>query len=176
MKLNRKNKLLLLGICLVLYLCYAFAISKTIAYYKEYSSQKQLLSNNFNNPAITQSLLLKEKQLNDLLGQYSASTGDFFQNELLKQLSHLSDKNNLKIIDFKEPHVFVEKDLKTLSYTFSLEGSFNGILLLLNSVENNPSLGNIKHLSFIKKRNYKNNTDYLTVDVILQKSEPIKST
>ena len=64
-----------------------------------------------------------------------------------------------------------EKDFTTTSYIFSLEGSFNGCLALLNKMENNATLGSIKHLNFTKKRNFKTNADQLFVEVIMQKNK-----
>ncbi|MFV5701710.1 hypothetical protein ACM55F_07535 [Flavobacterium sp. XS2P12] len=173
MKLNRKNKMLLLGFLLALYICYTFAISNTITYYKEYHSKNAMITDNTGSPKLAYQLLQKEKQLDLLLSGYNITASESFQNDLLKQLNTYSDSYHLKIIDFKESHVIVEKGFVTTSYIFSLEGSFNGCLALLNKVENNPSLGSIKHLNFTKKRNYKTNMDQLFVEVILQKNKGI---
>jgi len=174
MKLNKKNRVLLLGFCIVLYICYAFAFSNTWEYYDQYTTQRELTNTSLNDPAYLQSLLQKEKQLDKVLSQYSNTTNASFQNELLRQLSILSSRDMLKIVDFKEPHTFVEKNIRTNSYVFSLQGSFNGILLLINSLENNPSLGYIKNITFTKKKNYRTGEDYLAAEVILQKSETVK--
>lgn len=174
MKLNRQNKLLIFGFAVMLYLCYTFAFSNTVDYYNRYTSQRELVASNVNDPAVTRLLIQKEKQVDNVLKQYASHGSASFQNELLKELSYLSNTYSLKITDFKEPHTIVKDDVKTFSYAFTLEGSFNGILLLLNKVENNASLGYMKHIAFVKKRNYKTNTDYLTAEVILQKNETIK--
>lgn len=173
MKLNRKNRMLLLGFIVTLYICYTFAFSNTVDYYRHYQSQKELAANNLNDFGLLQQLIQKERQLDSLLEQYTMATGSSFQNELLNRLTHFSNAHNLKIIDFKEPHIFTENNLKTSSYIFTLEGSFNGILLLINSIENDPSLGSVQHIFFIKRRNYKNNSDYLRAEIVLQKSESI---
>ena len=106
-----------------------------------------------------------------VLSQYNIKTSESFQNDLLKQLNNYSDTFHLKIIDFKEPHSITQKQFITTSYIFSVEGSFNGCISLLNKIENNPNLGSIKHLNFIKKRNFKTNTDQLFAEVILQKNK-----
>jgi hypothetical protein len=173
MKLNRKNKLLLLGFLLALYICYSFAISNTLSYYKEYHSKNELISNNNSSPKLVHQLRQKERQLDLALSQYNINSTESFQNDLLKQLNTYSDSYHLKIIDFKEPHIITEKGSSITSYIFSLEGSFNGCLALLNKIENNPSLGSIRHLNFTKKRNYKTNTDQLFVEVILQQNKNI---
>jgi hypothetical protein len=173
MTLNRKNKLLLFGFLVALYICYSFAISNTINYYKEYHSKNTMITDNTSSPKLGQQLSQKEKQLDLLLSRYSIIASESFQNDLLKQLNTYSDSYHLKIIDFKEPHSISEKGFVTASYIFSLEGSFNGCLAVLNKVENNPTLGSIKHLNFTKKRNYKTNMDQLFVEVILQKNKGI---
>jgi len=173
MKLNKKNKLLILGFLLVLYVCYSFAISNTIEYYKEYKSKQQLLSNDSNLPGLVNQLIRKEKQLDQALLQTERSSSGSFQNDLLKQLTIYGESYNLKIVDFQEPHNASKKGVIISSYIFSLEGSFNGCLAVLNKVENNPALGTIKHLNFIKKKNFKTNTDQLFVEVIMQKNERI---
>ncbi len=173
MKLNRKNKILIFGFLLVLYICYCFAISNTLFYYKDYHSKNELISSNNSSPKLAHQLLQKEKQLDFVLSQYNITATESFQNDLLKQLNTYSDIYHLKIIDFKEPHIITEKEFVATSYIFSLEGSFNGCLALLNKIENNPSLGSIKHLNFIKKKNYKTNVDQLFVEVILQKNNGV---
>lgn len=173
MRLSKKNKIVLLGLALVLILCYKFAVSKTLAYYLQYREQKRIVSNNLQNPATLKSLLQKEKQLNTVLREYNVVADKSFQNDLLKQVSALSKKHNLKITEFKEPHTWTDKDTKTSSYGFAVEGSFNGALLLINKLENSPSVGFIKHIEFIKKRNYKTNSDYLITEILLQKSESV---
>jgi hypothetical protein len=171
MKLNKKNRILLAGLALGFYVAYAFAIKNTLSYREKYMEQQQLLSSNFNDPALLQKMIYKEKQLNALLTTYGHTESVSFQNRLLQELSTLCQKNNLRITDFQEPHVILNNELTVSSYVFSLEGSFNGILLLLNSMENNPALGTVKHIAFAKKKNYKTNTDYLTAEIILQKTD-----
>lgn len=171
MTLNKKNKLLLVGFVIVLYICYSFAISNTVNYYKEYQTKQQEIAADSNMPKLVGQLIQKEKQLEQILSQYDVDVSDSFQNDLLKQLTSYSDSYKLKIVDFQEPHTISQKGFTTTSYIFSLEGSFNGCLAVLNKVENNPALGNIKHLNFIKKRNYKTNTDQLFVEVIMQKNK-----
>lgn len=173
MKLNLKNKLLLLGFLIALYICYSFAISNTITYYKEFKTKEEQIAIDRNLPNIVAKLTQKDRGLDQILAQYDTTVSESFQNDLLKQLSGFSSHYQLKITDFQEPHTFTQKGLNVTSYVFSLEGSFNGTLALINKIENNPSLGAIKHLSFEKKKNYKTNTDQLFVQVIMQKTKGI---
>jgi hypothetical protein len=171
MTLNKKNKFLIGGFVLALYVCYAFAISNTLHYYQEYHSKNATDTGSLNPTKIINNLSQKENQLDSLLAKYNIATTDSFQSNLLKQLNLYSDTYRLKIIDFKEPHIVNSNGLITTSYIFSLEGSFNGSLELLSKLENNPKLGSIKYLYFSKKRNYKTNVDQLFTEVILQKNK-----
>jgi lipopolysaccharide export LptBFGC system permease protein LptF len=173
MRLNKKNKILFLVFLITIFVCYSFAISNTIEVYREYYSKNELIINSNNSPKLANLLHQKEKQLDLILSQYNITASETFQNDLLKQLNTYSNTYRLKIIDFKEPHITSEKGFITTSYIFSLEGSFNGCLALLNKIENDPSLGSIKHLNFTKKRDYKTNTDHLFVEVIIQKNQGI---
>ncbi|GGB73366.1 general secretion pathway protein [Flavobacterium suaedae] len=174
MKLNKNNKLLLLVLALLLYLCYSFAFSKTINYYKEYQSKKELVNSALSNPDMLKQLTIRKHQLDTILAQYAIAQGESFQNELLKKITALSTKYHLKITDFKEPHVITDNGVKTSSYIFTLEGSFNDMALLINTVENDITLGAVKSVSFIKHRNYRTYRDFLTGEIILQKNETVK--
>jgi|LakMenE18May11ns_1017448.scaffolds.fasta_scaffold9952541_4 hypothetical protein len=169
MKLNRKNKLLIGCFFLVLFLCYNLAIKKTIYYYSQYNSQKELLNNINNSPRVLANLLARDKQINQWLSKNDIMSSSF-QSELLKQLNEYCSSHNLKITDFKEPHVIIEKQTEISSYFFSVEGNFNYTLGLINKIENNPNLGLIKHLTTEKKMNYKTNEEFIVTNVIIQKS------
>lgn len=173
MKLNNKNKLLIVCFLSVLYLCYSFAVSNTINYYNEYKNKQDEINSDSGMPKLVGQLIQKEKQLDQVLANHNVNVSESFQNELLKQLTSYSENYHVKIVDFQEPHVVSQKGFNTTSYIFSLEGSFNGCLALLNKIENNLSLGNIKHLNFIKTRNFKTNMDQLNVEVLLQKNQGI---
>ncbi|WP_374175215.1 hypothetical protein [Flavobacterium tructae] len=173
MKLNKKNKLLIVGFLLVLYFSYSLAISNTLHYYREYQIKQEQIAADSNMPRLVGQMAQKEKQLDQALTKYDVSVSESFQNDLLKQLTSYSDSYKLKITDFQEPHAVMQKGFTVTSYIFSLEGSFNGCLALLNKVENNPALGTIRHLNFIKKKNYKTNTDELFVEVIMQKNKGV---
>ena len=170
-RLNHKNKLLLAGLILVALVCYRFAIVKTIATYKTYQQLQELSNSSANQIQTLEMMLQKEIQLDKALSAYTSLAGDSFQNSLLEKLSLLSKQYKIQITGFNEPHRIVDQTTSSTAYAFSLKGKFSAILLLVNKLENDPGLGLIKHVHFEKKRNYKNNTDYLTADIILFKNE-----
>jgi hypothetical protein len=169
MKLNRKNKFLILGFIIALYLSYSFAISKSLFYRNQYIQNKEM-ANKDNQPKVLANLKYKEKQI-DLWMSKNIFFSSNFQNELLKELTISSNLYDTKIVDFQKPHIFIEKNNQTTSYSFSIEGSFNGVLRLINDLENKQSLGQIKHIFTIKKNNYKINKDYLVTTIIVQTNQ-----
>lgn len=159
-----------MGFCIALYLCYSFAISNTITYYKDLKSKEEIIDNSIQLPTLIPQLKYKEKQLDKYLTSHEIKTKASFQNELLKQLTLYTNQNHVKITDFKAPHQSVNNNSTTTSYTFSLEGTFTNCLKTINTLENKPELGGVKHLHFVKKKNYKTNKEELYVEVILQKN------
>lgn len=172
MGLNRKNKLLLAGMAIGLYICYSFAFAKTIAYYNKYQEQQNILNQGIEQPQSYRLLSMKEKQLDSLLeGSNDTAGNESFQNQLLRRLTELGKKKQVRITDFAQPHAYEEKNMLKTSYAFSLEGSFGDLLFLVNTMENNPYYGKVINMNFEKKTDYKNNKDYLVAQVVLQKTE-----
>ncbi|HBI02253.1 MAG TPA: general secretion pathway protein [Flavobacterium sp.] len=170
MKLNRKNKILLVGFFMVLLICYSLGFSKTIDYYQRYKAESELLKDSSGNSELVKKLLAKQKQLNQVLEQNDFKGETSFQNELLKNLNASIENTEVKITDFKEEHLFADKGSTTVSYLFTLEGSFNNVLKTINHIENKPYLGIVKHVSVNKKMNYSTNSFYLQTQVLLQRS------
>ena len=170
MTLNKKNKLLIFGFIVSLYLSYIFAYKKTVEKYNAYQSKNDLLVSNDLRPETFHQLKVRDRQIDSLLKSYNSISSESYQSELLKKINHFGAEDNLKLIAFNEPHSSKLDGIVTESYIFTLEGSFNSTLLLINKLENDSQLGYIKHLSFTKKLNYKTNKYILSMNVILQKT------
>lgn len=167
MKLNRKNKLYVFGFLFLLFLTYEFGISKTIIYYNEFSNLESNQKSNLYTKKIEDDLFLKDKQLSSILSRFNFISGSNYQNELLSFIN--SNNSGINIIEFNKPHNFIENNIKIITYNFSLQGSFNAILKLINNIENHPEFGNVTLVNFYKNKNLANNNDELIVDVILEK-------
>lgn len=169
MRLNKKNKWLVAGFAIVLFISYKFAIANTIQYYIDYTEKSELISATPATPQLAAQLLQREKELDSILGGYQIKDSESFQNELLKQLTRQSSEHNLKITDFKEPHVFSDSISATISYSFTLKGSYNGTLQLLNKIENSAGYGTVRHVFFLRKLNYRSHSQELFTEVILER-------
>lgn len=175
MTLNKKNKFLLAGFVIMLMVCYRFAFRQTLSYRSTYLKQTAVIQENSQKSQLLPLLKKKDIELTQQIRAYSAIDTLSFQNELLKTISTKAMQNSLKIKAFNEPHIMMDKGIKITSYDFVLEGGFNPTLALINDIENIGTLGVVKHISFQKKMNYKNNTFYLLTEVILQRNESGKA-
>ena len=162
-----KNTLLIAGFLLFLIICYHFAISKTIAQKKQYNTLKQQKLLFTNTPKKLSLLRQKEVYYDSLLTKYQLD-GSSIQNNLLKTINNFADKNNIKVINFLEPHRILRNDLVINTYEFTIEGNYNNIINLIYLLEQQTKFGEIVNLHFIKKKNYKTGSYYLEAKVLLK--------
>ena len=170
MKLNNKNKLLILTSIILILIAYKVAISKTVFYYKSYNSVSQQLINSEKERKTLGFLYAKNKKLDAILkNNYSDKKSSNHQNYLLKIISNLCENHKVKITNFEEPEILKAEKGKITHYKFSVEGNFNTVLLFLNELENKPFVGKIKHFSTEKKMDYKKNSVDIISTIVLEK-------
>lgn len=164
---KKKNIFLLLGFVLAIIACYQFAISKTLALKSEYDTLKQQEIVFRNLPA--QMALLKQKRhyYDSILNKYHLNESSI-QNNLLKTINTFAQENNLKVVNFIEPHLYQKNELTLKTYQFTLEGNFNPILKLIYKLEQETKYGEIINLHFEKKENYRTGKEYLQARVLLR--------
>ncbi|MEM6685024.1 MAG: hypothetical protein AAF617_04430 [Bacteroidota bacterium] len=165
-----KNRLLVGGFVVLLFLCYKFAIANTFALKSEYTKLHKEQKIFENTPK--QIALLKKKQqyYDSLLVKYKIG-GTSLQNNLLNTVATFSKAHNLKVIDFLEPHTIQEKSLVIKTYSLTVEGHFNNILQLIYTLEQRTKYGEVVCVSYKKKKNYRLGTSYLQANVMLQSFE-----
>ncbi|WP_232735101.1 hypothetical protein [Olleya sp. Bg11-27] len=164
---KQKNILLLLGFVVLLFTCYQLAINKTIAEkqkFKELSKQVLLFKK-----APKQLSLLKQKEAHydSILTKYQLD-GSSIQNNLLKVINSFSDANNLKVVNFLEPHTITQNDLTIKTYEFVVEGYYNDINQLIYQLEQKTKFGEIINLHFEKKKNFRTDRYYLQARVFVR--------
>lgn len=165
-----KNRVLLLGIVLVLLLCYRFAISNTVAIKNEYAALQTAQRLFENAPEQLALLVKKQKHYDSVLNKMNLGN-TAMENNLLRIINLEVEKQELKLLDFNEPHIAAVATNQLNTYDFTLEGSFPGILRTIYAIEQKNSFGEVVHLNFEKKRNYRTNKYYLTARVFIQNIE-----
>ena len=167
MKLENKNKLLLLGVGLTLFLSYHLAIRNTISVLEEFKINQSRRENMASFPHALAATRDKEKALQDQLAQMDlASTS--FQTDLLRVLNKASANNNVQIVNLRSPHKIIYQRDTIATYIFDLEGNYSDILKTLSILEKKKSYGIINHLAFEKKKDYRSRRTFLQARVFLK--------
>lgn len=170
MKLNNKNKILIFASVVFVIIAYKTTISKTFHYYTSYKNISELLKNSEKEKKSLGFLYAKNKKLNAILNKNDFPKNSInYQNYLLKTISSLSEKNNLKILNFEEPEILSTEKEKIIHYKFSVEGNFNNALIFLNQLENKPLIGKLLHFSTEKKMDYKGNKVRIISSIVIEK-------
>ncbi len=162
-----KNIALLVGFAIVLFVCYQFAISKTLNIKNRYNSLRHEDGLFKNTPK--QLALLKQKQIYyDSILMSNKLDGSSIQNSLLKVINTFAETENLKVISFLEPHAHLNNDLIIKTYSFTLEGNYESIIKLIHVLEQRTKFGEIINLHFEKKKDFRSGRYYLQAKVLLK--------
>lgn len=164
---KKRNIIAILSFFVSLIVCYFFAISTTLDHRKEY---KKLVNEEANIAHLHKELAYiksRQKYLDSILSSYETNSFSL-HNSLLETINAITNTKNLKIYKFNEPHIFEQDNIVTKTYSFSLEGSYNDLLKMVHILEQKANYGEIIHLGFERKKNFKSGKFYLRLNVMLQ--------
>lgn len=170
--MTQKNKNIGLGIGLFLIwlVAWQYGFKETYRLQKQASkleNQKQVYQSA---PAQLAALSKKESELNKILKQNNVE-GSSLQNNLLKNLNTLSKDLGFSIITFEEPHIYQDPETmqNTTTYSMTLQGDYKSLREVIFALEQKYSFGNVIHLGFEKKKNFRTGTNYLQTTILLQR-------
>ena len=167
---KNKNISLITGLVFVFILAYVYGFSKTIAVGNQLEQlQKQELLYK-SAPSQLKALTVKEANLNKVLEANNLS-GTSLQNNLLEMLNTSSANLNFKITGFENPHLVKEPATGSniTTYNFTLSGDYNSLIQIIHQLEQKSSFGNIVHVNFNKKKNYRTGKYNLLCSILLQR-------
>tara|TARA_R110002074_G_scaffold5143_5_gene25263 strand:- start:3283 stop:3792 length:510 start_codon:yes stop_codon:yes gene_type:complete len=165
--ISKKNIQLLLGIGLLLLASYYLAINKTLILKKE-SDKLQSQSEQFNNIPKRLNILKQKNIYFDSILNHLDFNDTSIQNSLIRLINQEAKKNQVKVMDFNQPHLFQIGETNEYTYSFDLSGNFVDILKVANEIELKGNFGEIIHLNFEKKKDYKTSKSYLTTSILMQ--------
>lgn len=163
---TKKNSLIL-GIVLVFFACYQFAISNTLELRKEYHILKKEETRFKDIPKQLSILSGKQQHYDSLLNSMNLGNTSM-ENNLIKAINITAEQNKLKVIDFNRPHIYEDKGTALHTFDFTLEGDFIQILKGIYTLEQEGNFGEIVHLNFEKKKNYNTRKNFLNATLFLQ--------
>jgi hypothetical protein len=133
---NRSNKekfmMVAAGVVVMMWICWQFSFSRTVELWKECKrlEQQQSLIKEIPEqlPALTQKMNRLEKILGD-------SGGEDFSTVILEQINTLCQRNNVKLKEIPEKHLFNGTNLIVETLDINLQGSFTNQLSLISELE-----------------------------------------
>lgn len=167
MKINGKNKLLGIGIMAGLALSYSLAIKKTFVL-KNQSRQLAIEVAQFTDiPNRLAVLHQKNRYYDSILGSIDINSTSL-QNNLIRTVNIEAERHMVKVMDFKQPHFHKLRESGQYTYQFNLEGNYTDILKVVHLLEQKGNFGEIVHLDFEKKKDYRTSRDFLNAMVMVQ--------
>lgn len=167
MQIDNRNKLLFLGIAILIFASYQLAINKTILLRKE-SQRLEVQVEQFKDiPNKLAILNQKDTYYDSILGNMDL-VDTSIQNNLLRTINQEASKNNIKVMDFNQPHLYQMGENTLHTYSFNLNGNYTDILKVIHTIEQKGNFGEIVHVDFQKKKNYKTNLYNLGATVFVQ--------
>ena len=71
-------------------------------------------------------------------------------------------------MDFNQPHQYEMGDNSLHTYSFNLNGNYTDILKVVHTIEQKGNFGEVVHIDFQKKKNYRTNRYNLGATVFVQ--------
>jgi len=167
MKINNKNKLLFLGILILLFASYKLALDKTFLIKKEHQRLSSQVEQFKDIPKKLSILSQKDRHYDSILGKMDL-VDTSIQNNLLRTINQEANKNNIKVMDFNQPHIYQMGENNLHTYSFNLNGNYTDILKVIHTLEQRGSFGEVIHMEFEKKKNYRTNKYSLGATVFVQ--------
>jgi hypothetical protein len=169
-KLNKKNRLLAVGVVLFGLLSYQLALKKTWSNFRAYEKGKSLKNSGQSLPHKLGNLKAKEGRLDALLAEMNLNGGSQ-QSELLKLLNTEIAETEVRIEEFLSPHRKQVGEEVISTYRFTLKGDFKGILKVIHTLENSKGFGAVTHIDYQRVKNYRSGRSELLATVLISHFE-----
>ena len=167
MGISTKNKMLLAGIMIMMFISYQFSIKKTIDTRREYLQLKSEYQKVNDLPKRLSVLIQKEKHYDSILSQMDIGNTSV-QNNLLRIINREAEDKNVKVMAFNKPHIDIQGQNQYYTYSFILNGNYADILKVIHPIEQKGNFGEIVHTDFQKKKDYRTRKLTLEATVFVQ--------
>lgn len=167
MTARHKNIALIVGFLALLIVGYRISLSKTLDTKNRVQKLEREVSHLSKLNGQSSKVIAHNVYLDSVLSVNKIKNNSV-QNTLLEILNTASQNSSFEITEFNQPHRYQDEQTTILSYSFSLRGSYKAIEQIIFELEQNHNLGEITHLSFEKKRDYRRGRDYLECFVVLE--------
>jgi hypothetical protein len=162
---KQRNRLLLPGVIVLLWLSYQYAISNTMELYGQVSKLESQMANN--SPDKLARLKNKLKKLNSKMSNYKFDdTRD--KEYILGITSDFCAKNKLTLSEFPEANIVEDETSSLETLTITAQGNYIGLLKLLDFLEHQNKIGRISSVQFYTQFDHKNQLSRLYSKIYIQ--------
>lgn len=162
---KQKNKLLLAGGIVLLWIVYSFALSNTVALRKDCNMLQQQLDSASGAPSRLLTLQLELQELEEMTSNNDTST--VLHERLLGIVAAYCQQNNCVLRDFAAPVCYRQQEWLIETHPIVVEGTFVHLLKLVHELEQ-EKVGKIVSVDFQSKRDNKTQAVSLTATIYVQ--------
>lgn len=170
---KRKNKLLLLGTVVILFLIYTLSINKTIRAYSDYNVAEAKMQLAKNAPQQVKELKRQLLQMESMIGKKETSGQDLVQS-LLELVTNYCQNNHAVLREFPEATTTSKEDLLINTNPIVVEGSFSELVKLVYLLEQKANLGKIASVKYALVKDRKSKEMALTATIYIQNIKKVK--
>ena len=168
MNYKQKNRILLIGLVILLLASYQFSFKKTFELSSELKTLKKDKETLDNAGGKLNLLQQQNRYLDSVLTSKDLLADQSFQQNLLQKVNGLREEHKLKIVSLEEPHEFKKDGGLIQTYVIEVKGDFRNLMLFSSSLEQ-LRLGTFLSVDFFKKQNYKTRRKELICKIVLQR-------
>jgi hypothetical protein len=162
---KQKNKLLLIGVAVVLWSVYVFAIRNTIEAHHDCIILQQQIDSAADAPERLIQLKTDLQELESITG--TSDTTNTLHEQLLGIISVYCHENNITLRDFASPIRYHQQEWLVETHPIIVEGSYVSLLKLVHKLEIEKT-GKVVSVDFHSKRDNKTQTLSLTATIYIQ--------
>lgn len=163
---KQKNKLLLAGTLLLVWLVYAFAVSNTLEVKLQCERQQLQLDSAKGAPDKLLQLKSELARFTLLAGEQNDTLRDMHE-QLLNFVTVFCNDHDLQLREFAQPVRYAQQEWTVETHPFTVEGNYIGIVQLIRALELS-SVGRVVSVDFFTKIDNKTKSKSLLATVYIQ--------
>lgn len=162
---KKKNRFLLAGSFLALWLTWSFAVRNTFALRSQCADLQMQLDSAANAPSKLADLRVELQQLEAITGNHDSTAS--LHEHLLGVVTSYCQQNNLTLRDFAQPVRYQSEDWMVETHPVTVEGAYVPLLKLVQRLEQEKN-GKVVSVDFHSKRDNKTQALSLLVTIYVQ--------
>lgn len=164
---KKKNKLLLIGVVLLIIVLYNFAFKKTILAYSDCKNAENQIAIAANAPMMVAQLKKQLLRIEETIG--TNETNNKSEQALLELVTNYCQSNSAVLNEFPKSTFANQGDLIIETNRFVIQGNFSTLIKLVYLLEQKEKMGQLASVHYQLKKDIITKKNALFVTIYLQK-------